>query len=71
MWPLEGRGDRGEGRVRGGGELGRRIVFKVAVDPVRRAWLLLHLAVGEEVPLSEEKRVEQLLAWLHVRLLVP
>ena len=55
----------------GGGKLGRRIVFKVAVDPARRAWLLLHLAVGEKVPLSEEERVEQLLAWLDVGVRLP
>ena len=57
--------------MRGGGKLGRRIVFGVAVDPARRARLLLHLAVGEKVPLSEEERVEQLLAWLDVGVRLP
>ena len=71
LWPLEGRGDRGQWGVGGGGKLGRRIVFKIAVDPMGRTGFLLHLALGEKVPLSEEKGVEQLLAWLHVGILLP
>lgn len=54
-----------------GRELGRRIVFEVAVDPARRARFLLHLAVGEKVALSEEEGVEQLLAGLDVGVRLP
>ena len=71
MWPLKGWRDWGEGGVRGGGKLGRRIVVGVAVDPTRRARLLLHLAVGEKVPLSEEERVEQLLTRFDVGFRLP